>query len=37
MGENFNIREFHNQVLATGCVPLELLENRIDGWIESKK
>ena len=35
MGDHFDIREFHNQVLETGCVPLALLENKIDEWIET--
>ncbi len=33
MGENFDIREYHKQVLETGCVPLTILENKIDRWI----
>ena len=37
LGEKFNIKEFHNQVLETGCIPLQLLENKIDQWIDSKK
>ena len=37
LGDQFDIREFHNQVLATGCVPLALLENKIEGWIGSVK
>jgi len=37
LGEKFDIREFHNQVLETGCVPLALLEGKIIGWIESTK
>ncbi len=37
LGEKFDIREFHNQVLETGCIPLALLENKIDEWITSKK
>ena len=35
LGEKFDIREFHNQVLETGCIPLALLENKIDTWIAS--
>ncbi|WP_394750424.1 DUF885 domain-containing protein [Spongiimicrobium salis] len=35
LGETFDIREFHNQVLETGCVPLALLEAKIDTWISS--
>jgi len=36
-GDKFDIRQFHNQVLETGCVPLALLESKIDGWIETSK
>ena len=35
LGEKFDIKEFHNQVLETGCIPLQLLENKIDTWISS--
>ncbi|ARV14943.1 DUF885 domain-containing protein [Polaribacter sp. SA4-12] len=37
LGKKFDIREFHNQVLETGCIPLALLENKIDNWIASIK
>lgn len=37
LGDKFDIREFHNQVLETGCIPLALLENKIDKWIASEK
>ncbi len=33
LGEQFDIREFHNQVLEPGCVPLKILEAKIDEWI----
>lgn len=36
LGEKFNIKEFHNQVLGSGSLPLVLLENKIDGWIASQ-
>jgi uncharacterized protein (DUF885 family) len=32
LGDEFDIRQYHNQVQETGCVPLELLENKIDSW-----
>ena len=35
LGEKFDIKEFHNQVLETGSIPLALLENKIDKWIAS--
>jgi len=37
LGEKFDIRQFHNQVLETGCVPLALLENKIDTWIAANQ
>ncbi|HNP18406.1 MAG TPA: DUF885 domain-containing protein [Fulvivirga sp.] len=37
LGEKFDIREFHNVVLGTGCVPLELLEAKINSWIAANK
>lgn len=37
LGEKFKIAEFHNQVLETGCIPLQLLENKIDKWIMDSK
>ncbi|WP_108808416.1 DUF885 domain-containing protein [Aquimarina spinulae] len=37
LGDKFDIRQFHNQVLETGCVPLALLENKINTWIASNK
>jgi uncharacterized protein (DUF885 family) len=37
LGDKFDIGVFHNQVLETGAVPLQLLENKIDRWIEEVK
>ena len=37
LGDKFDIREFHNQVLETGCIPLQLLEQKIDRWIAANK
>jgi uncharacterized protein (DUF885 family) len=37
MGDRFDIREFHNQVLETGCIPLALLEDKINRWIAQAK
>ncbi len=37
LGEKFDIKEFHNQVLDAGCLPLAVLEAKMDRWIASKK
>ena len=37
LGNKFDIKEFHNQVLETGCVPLALLEKKINAWIAKTK
>lgn len=37
MGDQFDIRQFHNQVLETGCVPLAILEEKLNNWIALKK
>lgn len=33
LGEKFDIRTFHDIVLQTGCVPLSLLAERVNDWI----
>jgi len=37
LGGKFNIAQFHEQVLSAGSVPLQVLENKINSWIESEK
>lgn len=37
LGDKFDIAQFHNQILESGCIPLALLEDKIDTWIESNK
>lgn len=37
LGAKFDVREFHNQVLNTGALPLAVLEKKIDSWIAASK
>ena len=37
LGDKFDIREFHAQVLGDGSLPLAVLETKIDRWIATKK
>jgi len=34
LGDKFNVKEFHTQVLNSGSLPLVLLEEKIDRWIK---
>jgi uncharacterized protein (DUF885 family) len=36
LGTNFNIREFHSQILNSGSLPLVLLEEKLNRWIASQ-
>jgi uncharacterized protein (DUF885 family) len=37
LGDRFDIRDFHEQVLSTGALPLTVLERKIDDWIASRR
>jgi len=37
LGPKFDIRAFHDAVLDSGPLPLDVLEKQIDGWIEKTK
>ena len=37
LGEVFDLRAFHDEVLGAGALPLTFLEHRIDRWIDSKR
>ena len=37
LGDKFDIREFHDVVLANGAVPLDVLEELVADWVTEKK
>ena len=37
LGSKFDIRAFHDQVLDSGALPLDVLSTHIDAWIASQK
>ena len=37
LGDAFDIREFHEMILMNGAMPLEILEESVESWIEAQK
>jgi uncharacterized protein (DUF885 family) len=37
LGDKFDVREFHDQILKDGSLPMSVLDAKIDRWIASKK
>ena len=37
LGDKFDLRAFHDQVLDSGALPLDVLSERVDAWIASQK
>ena len=37
LGDAFDIREFHEMILMNGAMPLEILEESVESWVEAQK
>jgi uncharacterized protein (DUF885 family) len=37
LGDKFNLRAFHDEVLDSGALPLDVLDQRVNDWIASQK
>jgi uncharacterized protein (DUF885 family) len=37
LGDKFDLRQFHDQVLDFGALPLDILEQRIKAWVADRK
>jgi uncharacterized protein (DUF885 family) len=37
LGDKFQLSAFHDQVLDAGALPLDVLDQRINGWIATQK
>ena len=37
LGDKFDIREFHDEILMTGSMPLPVLERKVEDWIAEQK
>jgi uncharacterized protein (DUF885 family) len=37
LGDQFDLRSFHDALLANGSLPLSILEDQINAWIATRK
>ena len=37
LGDEFDVRAFHDHLLGAGALPLDLLEQRMDAWLAQQR
>ncbi len=37
LGPKFSLKAFHDEVVDSGALPMDVLEQRVDGWIKSQR
>jgi len=37
LGDSFDVRAFHNAVLGSGAIPLDVLEDKVNLWITEQR
>lgn len=37
LGDKFNLSAFHDEFLKDGCMPLDIVEKKMDAWAENRK
>jgi uncharacterized protein (DUF885 family) len=37
LGDDFDIKEFHEMILLNGAMPLEILEESVTSWVNEQK
>jgi uncharacterized protein (DUF885 family) len=36
LGDDFDVRAFHTQILKDGAMPLSMLEAKLEAWVSSQ-
>jgi uncharacterized protein (DUF885 family) len=37
LGAKFDLKAFHDEVVDSGALPLDILEKRVNAWIEASR
>ena len=37
LGSHYDVRAFHDEILSGGALPLDVMDERLNGWIAAQK